>query len=432
MGPESSVATIIYVLAGLGALAAAVFPGPVSRLPLSLPVIFFLAGIVVFSLPLDLPSPDPIEHRVITEHAAEATVIISLMGAGLAIDRPVGWRRWSTTWRLLTIAMPLTIAAVAFLGWAAGGLSVAAALLLGAVLAPTDPVLASDVQVGQPTDRENSEDEVRFALTSEAGLNDALAFPFVYAAIGLAVVGGWGWLGEWAYDDLLYKCAVGVGGGLAIGYLAGRLIFNRRWQTVALADRADGFVALAVTFLAYGLVELLGGYGFLSVFVAACAIRAAERDHEYHQVLHTFVEQIERLLAAGLLLFLGGAVATGILSHLTWSGALIGLAVIFVIRPLVAWVSQLRTRAGRRERYVIAFFGVRGIGSIYYLAYATGNADFPEQALWAIVAFTISLSVFVHGITASPVMHWLDALRARRRAASSHIGDQTPDSNVHP
>ncbi|MEO8106040.1 MAG: cation:proton antiporter [Actinomycetes bacterium] len=414
MGPEWSLSDLVFVLAGLAALAAAAFPTPLRRLPLSLPVIFFLGGAVVFALPLGLPNPDPVEHRTLVEYSAAIVVIISLMGAGLALDRPVGWRRWSTTWRLLAIAMPATIAAVALLGWALVGLPIAAALLLGAALAPTDPVLASDVQVGEPTDSESSEDEVRFALTSEAGLNDALAFPFVYAAIALAAVGGTGWLTEWALDDVLYKCVVGLVGGLAVGRLAARLFFTGMWKSVVLAEQSEGFVAVAVTLLAYGLVELAGGYGFLSVFVAACAIRGAERDHEYHQVLHTFVEQVERLLAAWLLLLLGGAVATGLLGTLTWGGAMIGLSLVFVVRPLVAWVSQLGSRAGRRERYAIAFFGVRGIGSIYYLAYAFGQADFPVAELWAIVAFTITVSIFVHGITATPVMHWLDRLRARR------------------
>ena len=429
MGPEWSLSDLVFVLAGLAALAAAAFPTPLSRLPLSLPVVFFLGGVVLFALPLGLPNPDPVEHRELVEYSAAIVVIISLMGAGLALDRPVGWRRWGTTWRLLAIAMPATIAAVALLGWAVVGLPVAAAILLGAALAPTDPVLASDVQVGEPTDSERSEDEVRFALTSEAGLNDALAFPFVYAAIAMAAVGGAGWVTEWALDDVLYKCTVGLVGGLAVGRLAARLFFTGWGKFVVLAERSEGFVAVGVTLLAYGLVELAGGYGFLSVFVAACSIRSAERDHEYHQVLHTFVEQVERLLAAWLLLLLGGAVVTGLLGALTWGGALIGLGLVFVVRPLVAWISQWGSRAGRRERYAIAFFGVRGIGSIYYLAYAFGQADFPVAELWAIVAFTITVSVFVHGLTATPVMRWLDRLRFRR--AEQHPEGVTPPE-VHP
>src|SRR3954453_7724962 len=156
-----------------------------------MPIAFLGLGMLVFALPLGLPAADPLEHPKLTEHLTEIGVIVALMGAGLKIDRPLGGRRWMSTWRLLAVAMPVTIAAMAFLGWWWAGLVPAAALLLGAALAPTDPVLAADVQVGEPTDEEDSEDEVRFALTSEAGLNDGLAMPFVYAAIALAGGGAW-------------------------------------------------------------------------------------------------------------------------------------------------------------------------------------------------------------------------------------------------
>src|SRR4029079_9932895 len=165
----------------------------------------------------------------------------------------------------------------------------AAALLLGASLAPTDPVLASDVQVGEPSDSPNQEDEVRFALTSEAGLNDGLAFPFVYAAlaIGLSGLPPGEWFWSWLAVDLFYRIAAGVAGGLVIGWLLGRLIF-RRAPGAPLSETGDGFVALAATLLAYGVTEVVNGYGFVAVFVCACAIRAAEREHGYHGVLHGF------------------------------------------------------------------------------------------------------------------------------------------------
>src|SRR5688572_6072112 len=192
---------------------------------------------LVFALPLDLPDPDPLVHGELTEHLAEVCVIVALMGAGLKLDRPVGWRRWSSTWRLLAVAMPVTIAVMAGLGWWWAGLAPAAAVLLGSALAPTDPVLASDVQVGEPTEDEDSEDEVRFALTSEAGLNDALAFPFVYAAIAMTAKGTdpAGWLGRWLAVDVAYKLAAGVLLGLATGWLLGRLFFRARMESVRLA-----------------------------------------------------------------------------------------------------------------------------------------------------------------------------------------------------
>ncbi len=295
---------LAFALVGVGALLAGLLPRLLDSRPLSMPIVFLGLGMAVFALPTGLPDPDPLKYPEVAEHLTEVGVIVALMGAGLKLDRPVGWRAWSSTWRLLAVAMPLTIAATAFLGWWWIGLAPATAMLLGSALAPTDPVLASDVQVGEPTEDEDSEDEVRFALTSEAGLNDALAFPFVYAAIAMATVGNepTEWLLEWLMVDGLYRLAVGLVSGLLTGWLLGRLFFRSRSETFRLAKHAEGFLALAATFLAYGLAEVAGGYGFLAVFVCACSIRASERSHEYHQVLHDFAEQIERLLTVLLLL----------------------------------------------------------------------------------------------------------------------------------
>ncbi|MER5421491.1 cation:proton antiporter [Streptosporangium roseum] len=406
---------LIFALAGAGALLAAVLPRLLNRRPFSLPLACLLGGILLYLLPLDLPRPDPVAHRALVEHATEICVLISLMGAGLAINRPFGLRGWASTWRLLGWTLPLTVVGVAgaaclLLGWPP-----AAALLLGAVLAPTDPVLASDVQVGEPVDSEKADDEVRFTLTSEAGLNDGLAFPLVFAAIAMAAAGGFGWAGEWVLVDLLYRCGAGLLCGLLAGKLLGRLFFRAQVSDLRLAEHRDGFVALAATFLAYGLTELVHGYGFIAVFVTACTIRAAERTHGYNGVLHGFIEQIERLFTAWLILLLGGFVAVGGLAALTWRGAAVSLLLLLVIRPLTGWAAQLGGRAGPRERGVTAVFGIRGIGSLFYLAYALGHADFgvPAEELWAVVAFTVLASLVLHGVTATPIMTRLDRLRDR-------------------
>ncbi|MBO4210172.1 cation:proton antiporter [Micromonospora echinofusca] len=401
---------VAFALVGVGALLAGILPRVLEHRPLSMPIAFLALGMAVWLLPVGLPDPDPLRYPDIATHLTEIGVIVALMGAGLKIDRPLGRRRWSSTWRLLAIAMPLSIAAVALLGWAWAGLVPAAALLLAAALAPTDPVLAADVQVGEPTDVEDSEDEVRFALTSEAGLNDGLAFPFVYAAIAIATtsLAPGDWFGRWLSVDVLYKVGMGVAGGLLIGWLLGKLFF-RAPSELRLARHAEGFLALAATFLAYGLVEVVGGYGFLAVFCAARAIRAAERSHEFHNVLHDFAEQIERLLTVLLLLLFGGAVVGGLLAPLTWQAALVGLALVFVFRPVFGWLS-LRGAPGRpAEHWVISFFGIRGVGSFYYLAYATAKADFPQADLvWATVGLVVIVSVVLHGIAATPVMQLLD------------------------
>lgn len=401
-------------------MLAAVLPRVLAGRPLSLPLVFLLCGVGVYLLPLPLPVIDPVENRVVAEHVTEVVVIISLMGAGLALNRPFGRRRWGATWRLLGVTMPLTFVTTALVAWWLLDWPPAAALLLGAVLAPTDPVLAAEVRVGEPTDDEHDEDEVRFALTSEAGLNDGLAFPLTYAAVGLAAAAGSGWsaewIGPWALQDVAYKCAVGVLGGLMLGRLLGWLFFWTRSRALRLSQHREGFVALGVTFLSYGVTELAGGYGFLAVFVTACAIRAAERAHGYHNILHDFTEQVERLLTAAVLFLLGAFVSLGGLSALTWRGAVTASVVLLVIRPLSGWAGLLRTSLGSRERWVVAAYGVRGIGSLYYLAYALGQHGFavPQRELWAVVTFTVLASVVLHGVTAGPVIARLDRLRENR------------------
>jgi NhaP-type Na+/H+ or K+/H+ antiporter len=411
------ISDIVFAVVGLGALLAGILPRVLERRPLSLPIAFLGLGMLVFGLPLGLPDADPLAHPKFAEHLTELGVVVALMGAGLKIDRPLSRKGWASTWRLLAIAMPVTIAATALLGWWWAGLVPAAALLLGSALAPTDPVLASDVQVGEPTDEEDSEDEVRFALTSEAGLNDGLAFPFVYAAIAMTGTAGLGWAAEWAWQDLLYRTVVGVAGGLLVGTLLGRLFFRVRSEALRLAHHSEGFLALAATFLAYGVVEVARGYGFLAVFVAARAIRSAERSHDYHQVLHDFAEQTERLLTVLLLLLFGGAVVGGLLGPLTWQAALTGLALILVIRPLSAFLSLRGAPGTVKEHGVIAFFGIRGIGSFYYLSYALSHATFVGADLvWASIGFVVLVSVVLHGMAATPVMQLLDRTQERSPA----------------
>ncbi|MEU5883060.1 cation:proton antiporter [Spirillospora sp. NPDC047279] len=414
---------VIFLIAGGGALLAAVLPALVARWPVSLPMVFLAGGMLVYLAPLPLPEPDPVAYRTAFTHITEVCVIVSLMGAGLALNRPFRPRAWSSTGRLLAVVLPATTLAVAAAAYGLLGWPVAAALLLGAVLSPTDPVLASDVQVGEPADAEQDDDEVRFSLTSEAGLNDGLAFPLVYAAIALAAAGGAGgsfsWVGEWLAVDLLYRCAAGAVTGLLMGWALGRLFFRADSPSLRLAERREGYVALATTLTAYGVAEIIGGYGFIAVFVTACTIRAAERSHGYHGILHGFIEQTERLLTVWLLLLLGGFVVSGGLGALTWRGAAVGLLLLLVFRPLIAWLALHRGPAGPRERPVIAFFGIRGVGSLFYLAYALGHADFgvAAETLWAVVAFTLVASIFLHGLTSTVALSWLDRLREARARA---------------
>lgn len=407
---------VMLAVVGAVTLGASVLPLLIVGRPLSFPMVYVALGVVVFSLPLELPRADPLAHGPFVERLSEVAVIVALMGTGLKLDRPFGWAPWRSTWRLLAIAMPVTIVATGLLGWWILGFAPATAMLLGAVVAPTDPVLASDVQVGPPG--EGDEDEVRFALTSEAGLNDGLAFPFTNAAIAAAAGAGMGgWFGGWLLDDVVVKLVVGLAMGVTLGRALGWIVFHMPTER-RLAESSEGFVALAGTLLVYGVTEVAHGYGFLAVFVAACMIRTRERGHAYHEVLHATAENTERLLTVVLLVLLGGAVVDGVLSGLGWRGAVVGLVTVLVLRPLVGFVSLARTETTLRERTAVAFFGVRGIGSVYYLAHALEEADFADASrVWAVVAFIVLLSVVLHGITAFPIMRRLDDRRNERQDA---------------
>ena len=400
---------LALLILGVAAFGVVGLPHVLSRQPLSYPIVFVAMGALLFSLPLGLIQPNPIEFAETTETLTEIGVITALMGAGLAINRVPGWKSWGSTVTLLTITMPLTIAAVAGLGWWALGLTPAAAVLLGAVLAPTDPVLASDVQVSAPAKGEGEgDDEVRFTLTSEAGLNDGLAFPFTNLAILIALngVAPSGWLADFFLVELLYKLTVGLLGGVVVGRILAWAIFARRSP---LPGIRDGMIALAATLIAYAATEMAGGYGFLAVFVAAVVIRNQERKHSYLEVMHQFSDQIERLLSAIILVLFGGALASGILGYLDWRGVLVAVVVVLVVRPLAGMAGLARSPMPGRERAAIAFFGIRGVGSLYYLAYASNQVEFLQvEQVWAVTALVVLISVVVHGVTATPAMAYID------------------------
>ena len=403
---------ILLAAFGVVVLLTVWLPLLVKNLPLSLPILCICIGIALFAFPFPLPRPIPLEHPEIAERVTEFVVIIALAGAGLRLDRHFGWRSWVLTWRLLGITMPLSILAFGLLGWLLLGLDIPEAILLGAVLAPTDPVLASDVQVGPPNSGE--EDEVRFALTSEAGLNDGLAFPFVNLAIALAAASSLSpsnWTVQWIAEDVVWKLGVGALLGFVLGLFLGALTF-RLPGAASLSSTGDGLVALGVTCLVYAVTEMAHGYGFLAVFVAAVCLRSTERDHEYHTELHQVAEQIERLLMMVLLVLLGGAIVHGLLKPLDVEALAFGLIALLLVRPLAGWIGLIGASQPRSERAVISFYGIRGLGSAYYLSYALGE-DFFNRAdyIWAVVGLVIVASILLHGMTVTPVMRLLDRVR---------------------
>lgn len=391
---------VLFAAAGAAIIASYWLPRFFSgREPAAAPVLIAL-GLVAFSWVPGMPSAvDPLENPRVWEVTAELAVIIGLFGVGLRIDTLFGHGLWKPTLRLLMIGMPLTIIALALFGWLAAGMTLAGSLLLGAVLSPTDPVLAGDVQVGPPL--EGGEHPVRYALTTEAGLNDGLAFPFVHLGVLIATAGALttGLATEWVLRDLLYRVVVGGVAGAGAGWLLGQIMFD--WpRGNTLSKTQSGVVAFAGVIFTYGITELLEGYGFIAAFVAGLALRREESQDHFHERLHSFSEALEHTLTAVLLVALGAAIP-GLLPYLDWSHAMIGLALIFLIRPVAGWFSLVGAGLKTRERATVAFFGIRGIGSIYYLAYASHHVELVDEgALWATVAFTIVVSAVVHGLSA--------------------------------
>ena len=444
----------LYAVLGVGLLGLAVLLRRFEAKPVSFPLLAFALGFLAIKLPLGLTPPDPTAHEELIVRLTEVGVICSLFGVGLKLDRVPHLRTWSATWRLLLVCMPLTIAALGLLGWSLLGLAPAAAILLAASLAPTDPVLASAVQVGEPDSEvpldeearddksdplavvaeadpddkppEEREDEVRFALTSEAGLNDSLAFPFTYLAIRMQDAGGWGsdwgdWLAGWLAADVAYRLVVGLVVGVAVGWALGKILLRLPVETESQRMKV-GVAALAATFLLYGVTELFAGYGFLAVFVGALAIRRLERTRQSHRSLHTFAEQTEQLMMTALLIAIGGAVAGGLLNPIVAPPdlAMIGfvLAAVLLARPLAGWISLIgESRLPRLDRAIVSAFGIRGIGCLFYLAYGVQHADFAADdaaTMWVACIGVVTLSLALHGVTAAPVMRYRAARQTGR------------------
>ena len=352
---------------------------------------------------LDAPWLDLLEDHTTVERASEIAVFVALFAAGLRLDRRLRWRAWRSTALLLGVVMPLTIAAVAAFGAYGMGLSAGAAIVLGAALAPTDPVLAGELGVGPP--RERNEAEPAFALTSEAGLNDGLSFPFVL--LGLVVAGGAGpgGIAEWLAADVVYATlagvAIGAAGGWALSALAARL------RERSLVDRElDGWAALGAVLAIYGLTQVAGAYGFLAAFAGGIAFRRRERDHEYNTSVHAGAATVEKVLELAMILLLGSLLTLDGLEAPGLSGWLLAPLLLLVVRPAASAVGLVRSPMRPRERAWVAWFGVRGVGSLYYAAAVIGAGVLaPAEEVtvaWTVVAVVV-VSIVVHGVTGAPL-----------------------------
>ncbi len=396
---------LVLFYLGIAVLIAVVSPRFLSRHMITAPITYLLISSVAFFFFSESPLPHIGEEPYLGERLTEIGVIISLTAAGLKLKRPFAWETWRYAARLLAITMPLTIALIALYGWKFLGFAPATAMLLGAVLAPTDPVLASDIQTTAPHEEDTS--SARLALTAEAGLNDGLAFPFTNMAIAMALTGIHPslWFADWLVIDVLYKIIVGTLLGIGTGWLLAKIIFSCPKPQCDSSVLSVGLLALSLTLFPYGLAQMVNSYGFITVFVAACTFKQQEIMHEYLDLLHDFSEEIEGTLVVILFTMLGIYISHGFLEDFQWYMIPAAAFIVLIVRPLTGLIALSGTRLRKSKKYIISFYGIRGIGSIYYLLYAYSHAGFEgsKEAL-ALVTTVIVLSIFIHGLSARPVM----------------------------
>jgi len=421
-----------YLLMGLVLILMAFASRWVSRMPLSFSLVYLVAGLLIGPLGLGLVDIDLVRDAARVEVLAEVTVLISLFAVGLRLRQPLAWRSWRTPVKLASLTMALTIAGVAIAGYLLLDLPWPVALLLGAVVAPTDPVLASDVQVQHPGDR----DALRVALTAEAGLNDGAAFPAV--ALALMLLTGHMDLGRWLVCDVLWAVLAGIALGALCGMVLAMAVDRMRRSGAPL--EFEEFLAFGLIAMSYGTALAIHAYGFVAVFVAGLAFAHAERSAadgqgsvaaprgaaETANRLLGFTTRCERLAEVGLVLLIGIA-----LWSVAWSARIVLFAalLILVIRPVATAVTIRRSELAGAQRRALAWFGIRGIGSVYYAAYAIGHGVTREWTgdLAAATLATVAISIGVHGMSATPLMRWL-----RRRSADPQAGElDRPEDHLH-
>ena len=400
---------LIFTALGLATLIMAWLPSFSKRIKVSYPIILLLIGILLFGMGIPLNWPDPIWNDEWLMYFSEAIVIISLMGAGLKIGSHYSLKDWRGPLLLLFITMPICMVSAYFFGNYFLALSIPASLLLAAVLAPTDPVLAAEVQLDKPKSEKEDKDTLRFTLTAEAGLNDGMAYPFTFLAILVAQAGSWAAfdLSDWFWDKFLLKIIIGIAIGIIIGRLIGVLL--DRLSVIFGIKTYDGFLALSLTFMTYGFSELLHGYGFLAVFFAGLNLRYYEKiSGIYKKKMHDFVHEIERLMLVVWIILFGGSLMNGILNLTDWKGIVFAFAFVLLLRPLAGIISLAGIRESFRTKLAISFLGIRGIGSIFYLSWAFVQTDaFSEKMeLYSITSYIILISIVVHGLTAPSIINY--------------------------
>ena len=328
IGPSlGGLAAVLALAAGLSVLIGATVLSHQADAPYSAALVYLVlgAGAAVVLNRLDVGWPDALDHLDAVQHLAAAAIVIALFGTGLKIDRTISWQGWSSIVRLLLFAMPLVIAAVAVLGVEALGVPLGVAIMIGAMLAPTDPVLAGEIGVGPPG--ESDEREERFAITGEAGLNDGLALIFVLFGLGYLESGERS-IPNWLLVDVGYSLVAAVAVGLVVGRGVGWLAMRER-NRHELDPGVEAFVGLGAAFVLYGAAGSIGANGFIAVFVGALAFRRYERRHELNRGVWDGLERAGRLAELAAIVLLGTALSIDGLASIGWSGWLI---VILVLR----------------------------------------------------------------------------------------------------
>jgi len=403
-----------YVLVGSVLFSMGLFAARLGGMPITSAILYLVVGVLVGPTVFNLFHFNPLKSAAWLEVITEIAVLISLYTCGLKLKVPLRSRLWRIPLRLATISMVVGIALVAgFAHWVLA-MPWGAAILIGALLAPTDPVLATDVQVRRPGDN----DRLRFGLTAEAGLNDGTAFPFVMLGLGLLGLHDIGDGGRWLLVDVLWASAAGIGLGALLGAGVARLVFTLRVHRRETRFM-DDFLGLGLIALTNGLALAISAYAFLAVFAAAVALRQTEQHlmaRHRHRLdpadrraisladssMH-FNEQLERIGEVLLILLLGGSL---FVNSWRWDAVLVAVFVFVVARPLAVYLGLIGSDVARQTRHYMAWFGVRGIGSLYYLMYAISHGLDQALALQilSITLIVVTLSIIVHGMSVSPLM----------------------------
>ena len=428
-----------FVLVGGLLLARGLTAPMLRRLPVTPAIIYLAVGVLVGPTVFNAFHFNPVQESALLEVLTEVAVLISLFSAGVKMPLGVSFARWRAPVLLASVSMAVSVGLVAAFAWYLLGLPLGAAVLLGAILAPTDPVLATDVQTRHPGDR----DQLRFTLTCEAGMNDGSTFPFVMLGLGLLGLHELGDFGlRWVLVDALWATfaaiAIGIVCGVALAHASSKLRGHPPRH-----ELMDDFLGLGMIGVVYGLSVLVDTWGFLAVFFGAVALRqtelklaGADPDEPEHSSIDRdnsesenaspdsgapptvsggsliFKEHLERLSELMLVLLIGGTLFLD-----SWSWRAVGLALfLFVVaRPVSVFIGLLGTHTSWPVRGMVGWFGVRGIGSLYYLMYAIQHG-LPEDLavdLVGLTLITVTLSIVVHGISVKPLMNRF--LRHRER-----------------